>query len=439
MSPKIINLPHNFTLREYQKPAWNYLANGGKRACFIWHRQGGKDLVGFNWLNASAIKEPGNYWHILPKYKQIRKSIWENRTKEGMSYLDCVPIEALKNGKKGFKNLEMAIHYKNGSIIRLVGGDNPDTLVGASPKGIVISEWAIQRPSIWYYLEPILKNNKGFAIFNSTPRGNNHAKETYDNFLKDPNYFASLLTIDDTKQISKEEIDESRRQGTPEEIIQQEYYCSFAGTIQGAYYGDIINQMEKNDKICGVPYDAQSLVHTYWDLGIDDMTAIWFMQFVGKEIRIIDYYENHNQRLDFYSDYIINSKKEYRYGSHNLPHDGNTRELGSGKTRAEMLMEAGLNNVKHHDRNREPYNGILKTRALLSRCYFDKNKTKEGILALKHYHREYDENRKSFKTHPEHDWSSHASDAFRLMAETHSETINKPTRTNPVQAKIWRL
>ncbi|HUT86400.1 MAG TPA: hypothetical protein VMW66_06170 [Elusimicrobiales bacterium] len=431
---KLITLPHNFELREYQKPVWQYMRSGGNRAILIWHRRAGKDIFCHNFNIASAIESVGNYWHIMPYYSQIRKALWEARTADGKSYIDFIPREIIKT----IKNQEMAIHLKNGSIIRFLGGDRPNSLVGAAPKGMIISEWALQRPSLWHYLEPILLENKGWAIFNSTPRGTNHAKETYDNFVKDPKTYASLLTIKDTKAITEKQIQEIRMSGTPEEIIQQEYYCSFAGTIQGAYYGDLINQAEKQSKICSVPYDEQALVHTYWDLGIDDMMSIWFIQFIGKEIRIIDYYENHNQRLSFYADLLINSK-QYKYGSHNLPHDGNTRELGSGKTRSDMLMEAGLNNVKHHPRNLEPYNGIIKVRALLSRCFFDEKKTKDGVLALKHYHREYDENRKTFKRHPEHDWSSHASDAFRLMAETHSENINRPIQTQTYIAKVGNI
>jgi len=294
---KIITLPHNFKLREYQKSAWRYMMNGGNRAILIWHRRAGKDIFCHNFNIASAIKTVGNYWHIMPYYSQIRKALWEARTADGKSYIDFIPPEIIKT----VKDQEMAIHLKNGSIIRFLGGDRPNSLVGAAPKGMIISEWALQRPSLWHYLEPILLENDGWCIFNSTPRGTNHAKETFERYQKNQKNFSSILTIDDTKAITPEQIEEIRKQGTPEEIIQQEYYCSFAGTIQGAYYGDILNQLDKRGQIGSIPYDEQALVHTYWDLGWSDYCSIWFIQYVDKEIRIIDFYENSKKRTSFYA------------------------------------------------------------------------------------------------------------------------------------------
>lgn len=410
-----IEFPYKLALRPYQYGLWDFMepCSDGKRAFQVWHRRAGKDLVDLQIMAKEAAKTRHNYWFILPFYNQVRKAIWEGKTREGVPYLSFIP-EALVRKKN---KQEMYVELVNGSIIRFLGGDNPDSLVGAGPRGIVISEYALQKPSLWDYLEPMLLENKGWAIFNTTPRGENHAKEMFDAFKKRPGYYTSLLTVDDTGVVTKAQIDEVRAQGRPEELVQQEFYCSFEGALQGAYYGDLMNELDRQGKITSVPVDGQALVHTFWDLGLSDMTSIWFVQFVGREVRVVDYYEDHNKRVSDYADVLLNVK-QYAYGSHNIPHDGSKRDIESLKSYQQILTEAGLVNVKVHTRTPSVHLGIMKTRAMLSRCWFDREKCKDGIWCLKNYRRAYDEDRRSFKDVPEHDLASHGADAFRLLAET---------------------
>lgn len=414
----MIKIPYNFSPRRYQLPLWRYFEKGGssdeKRAILIWHRRAGKDLTCLNILIKEAIVKPHNYWFILPSYKQVRKAIWEGKRKDGTKYLDCIPTQLIKRKNEQ----DMSIELANGSIIRFLGGDNPDSLVGAGPRGIVFSEWALMRPSLWDLLEPILSENHGWALFNSTPRGDNHCRATFETFKKSPDYFASILTVNDTGIVPKEEIDKKRyRDNIPEEIIQQEYFCSFAGARTGSYYGDAMNALSLQGRICKVPYDPQSLVHTYWDLGLSDETAIWFVQYNNTDVRVIDYYEDHNRRLGDYADYLLRVKP-YRYGSHNLPHDGKKRELGTLQTYQQMLLDAGLSNVRTIQRTPSVHEGILQARQLLTRCWFDEEKCKDGLYCLRNYHREYDADRKCFRDRPEHDGTSHGADAFRMIAES---------------------
>ena len=410
-----ITFPHKLELRPYQYDIWDYMepCSDGKRAMQVWHRRAGKDLCDLQIMAKEAAKIRHNYWFILPFYQQVRKAIWEGKTKDGQPYLSFIPDELIRKKNKQ----EMYIELINGSIIRFLGGDNPDSLVGAGPRGIVISEWALQKPSLWNFLEPMLLENNGWAIFNTTPRGDNHAKEMFEAFKKNPNYYTSILTINDTGIVSKEAIDKLRNEGWPEEMIQQEFFCSFEGSVHGAYYGDLINDLDKRGNITSVPLDGQAMVHTFWDLGLSDMTSIWFVQFIGKEIRVIDYYEDHNKRVSDYADMLLNVK-QYQYGSHNIPHDGSKRDFESLKSYQQILTEAGLKNVKVHSRTPSVHLGIMKTRAMLSRCWFDKEKCKDGLWCLKNYRRAYDEERRSFKDVPEHDLASHGADAFRLLAET---------------------
>lgn len=410
-----ITFPHKLTLRPYQYPLWDYMepCSDGKRAFQVWHRRAGKDLLDLQIMAKEAAKTRHNYWFILPYYQQVRKAVWEGKTREGVPYLSFIPDELIRRKNKQ----EMYVELVNGSIIRFLGGDNPDSLVGAGPRGIVISEFALQKPSLWNFLEPMLLENKGWAIFNTTPRGDNHAKDMYEAFKSNPAYYTSILTVNDTGVVGRAQIDKLRAEGWPEELIQQEFYCSFEGAVHGAYYGDLLNELEKQGHITAVPYDGATLVHTFWDLGLADMTSIWFVQFAGKEIRVIDYYEDHNKRVSDYADVLLNVK-QYKYGSHNIPHDGAKRDIESLRSYRQILTEAGLNNVRVHERTPSVHLGIMKTRAMLSRCWFDKEKCKDGIWCLKNYRRAYDEDRRSFKDVPEHDLASHGADAFRLLAET---------------------
>ena len=409
------DFPYRLTLRDYQYDIWDYFepTSDNKRAFQVWHRRAGKDLTDLQIMFKEAVKVPHNYWFILPFYNQVRKAIWEGKTKDGQPYLSFIPDELIRKKNKQ----EMYLELVNGSIIRFLGGDNPDSLVGAGPRGIVISEWALQKPSLWNFLEPMLLENKGWAIFNTTPRGDNHAKDMFEAFKSNPNYYTSILTVDNTGIVEKEAIDKLRQEGWPEELIQQEFYCSFHGAIHGAYYGDLLNDLEARGQIGHVPLDGNALVHTFWDLGLSDMTSIWFVQFIGKEIRVVDYYEDHNKRVSDYADMLLNVK-QYQYGSHNIPHDGRKRDIESLKSYQQILTEAGLNNVKVHDRTPSVHLGIMQTRAMLSRCWFDKEKCKDGLWCLKNYRRAYDEERRAFKDVPEHDLASHGADAFRLIAET---------------------
>jgi len=199
---------------------------------------------------------------------------------------------------------------------------------------------------------------------------------------------------------------------TPEQY-EQEYECSFTAAIIGAYYGKLMAEADEDNRITRVPYDPAYPVHTAWDLGVNDSTAIWFAQiFRGGAVNVIDYYENGGVGLDHYADVI--NKKDYNYGDHLAPHDIEVRELGSGKSRLETAASLGLRfkvipKMKVAD-------GINAARMLLPKCYFDRDKCATGVEMLRQYRQEWDERRKMFRDHPRHDFTSHSADAFRYLA-----------------------
>jgi len=407
-------------LRDYQEDIWDKLINlDYKETILVWHRRAGKDLFCLNYLIARALMDVGNYWFILPEAQQVRKAIWEGVTKDGVKYLDFFPKEMVHK----IDNQSMTVHLKNpdnmsevGSIVSFVGGDRYDKRVGAGIKGAIVSEWALQKPMLWELaLEPMLIETGGWVVFNTTPRGENHASDTYENMKKMDDCLASLLTIDDTNIVDPSVIQRQRERGKPEEIIQQEYYCSFEGAIHGSYYGDILKKLKKT-QVMNVPYDGQALVHTIWDLGVSDSMAIWFIQFVGREIRVLDYYEASGFGLSHYASVI--QSKPYNYCFHNLPHDGGNRTLSATEkamTIEQQLRTLGLENVRCIPRTNDVYGDIQMVRSILSRCVFDEVKTKEGYSCLKQYRREWNEKMARFKDSPLHDWSSHGADAFRIL------------------------
>jgi hypothetical protein len=302
--------------------------------------------------------------------------------------------------------------------------------MGANPVGVVFSEWSLQSPAAWDYLSPILAENGGWAAFIYTPRGKNHGFTTYKTALAYPDtWFAKVSTVEDTKAISYEilaqEREECIRKYGNDAFWMQEYMCSFEVPIQGAYYATQLLDAEREGRITSVPYDMNTTVDTHWDLGIDDSMTIWFLQTVGKEIHLIDYLEGSGEGINYYISQL--SKKPYIYGKHYAPHDIKVRELGTGKSRLEVAKSLGINfevtpMIPIDD-------GIQAVRNILSRCWFDKNSCEKGIDALMSYHKEWDEKNQVYKTHPEHDWSSHAADSFRGLAVAYQDIINKVTHT----------
>lgn len=219
-----ITLPNNWTPRSYQIPVMAYLDGGGKRAMSLWHRRAGKDSAGLNYAAKEMFRRPGVYWHLLPTQTQARKVVWNNVDKQGRKMVDQAFPEALRAKKR---EDEMLVEFKNGSMWQLAGADNYDSLVGANPVGVIFSEWALTNPQAWDFIRPILLENGGWAWFNTTPRGRNHAHQMAIMAQKNDDWFFERLTVDDTGVLTPEDIDDERASGMSEEKIQQEYYCSF--------------------------------------------------------------------------------------------------------------------------------------------------------------------------------------------------------------------
>lgn len=412
-----ISLPSEWRPRQYQRGLWDYLEGGGKRAVAIWHRRAGKDSVCLNRTAVAAHERVASYWHMLPQANQARKAIWEAvNPHTGVRLIDqAFPREIRETTREN----DMLIRFRCGSSWQVVGSDNFNSLVGSPPAGVVFSEYALADPQAWAFLRPILQENGGWALFITTPRGRNHAQALLKLAEKEPGWFAQVLPADQTGVFSVAQLEQERRELIAEHgevdgqsLFDQEYRCSFDAAIVGAYFAAEMRQAEADNRIAGVPWEPRVKVHTAWDLGFDDATAIWFVQQVGKELHLIDYYEASGQGLPHYASVL--RSKPYAYGDHLLPHDSEVRELGTGKSRVETLQGLGIQPTVVP--MQEVPDGINAARLMLPRCWIDKTKCERGIDALKAYRREWDEDRKIFRDKPLHDWASHAADAFRYLA-----------------------
>ena len=403
-----IKIPHNFSPRPYQEGLFYCIDSGFKRAVAVWHRRAGKDKTIWNLLIREAFLRVGSYFYFFPTYSQGRKIIWDGADREGFRFLHHAPKQVIEH----IRNDEMKIRLVNGSLIQIVGSDNIDSIVGTNPIGCVFSEFSLQNPTGWDFVRPILAENGGWAVFNYTPRGHNHGYDLFKQAQENPSWYCQLLTVSDTGVITEAQIQAERESGMNEELIEQEFFCSFDAAIPGAYYATELRKARDDRRICGVPHEDHSRVHTAWDLGMDDSTTIWFFQLIGREIRLIDYYEGSGYGLKHYAEIL--DKKKYLYGTHIAPHDIEVRELGTGTSRRATAASLGIDFVVAPRLLVE--DGINAVRAMLSKCWFDSQKCGHGINALSSYRKDYDEKNRAFKLRPVHDWASHGADAFRVLA-----------------------
>ena len=435
-----IILPHQYIPRSYQMRTWEYMEGPeeNKRAAVVAHRRWGKDLLGINVVSCKAQERVGLYWHLLPTYKQGRAIVWNGFTRDGRKFLDHFHPELVSS----MNSTEMRVTFKNGSQYQVVGTDDINSLVGTNPIGCIFSEYSLHDPAAWDYIRPILLENGGWALFIYTARGRNHGYTLVEMAKKNKKWFyeVSMAGSDGTRKedgkpvFSDEQIQEERDSGMPEEMIQQEYFCSFDSPFIGSYYGPQMLSLERlGDRLLDdLPYDPKLPVETWWDLGMDDSTTIWFVQKYGTEIRLIDYYENSGEGLHHYAKVLAGQategehRSEYFYGRHIAPHDIEVRELGTGKSRREVARGLGIKFTvgKIH----EVSDGIEAVRTTLPRCYFNMKRCQRGVEALRQYRKSYDEVNKVFRNHPLHDWTSHGADAFRIgaMATKEKMRMDKP-------------
>ena len=378
-------------------------------AKIVAHRRFGKTVGCINDKVRAALTNPRKfpaprYSYIAPTYAQAKDVAW--------SYLKhySAPIPGIEA-----RESDLTVIYPNGGMVKLYGADNYERMRGLYNDGVTIDEPAQIDPRAWpEVIRPTLSDYSGWGTFIGTPAGRDwfYKVDRDDSGQELPDWFRLTLKASETGIIGEAEL-ASLKSGLSEEQYAQEFECSFEAAVVGAYYGKLMAQADADKRISGVPYEPTVQVYTAWDLGIRDSTAIWFAQVVGREIHLVDYYEASGADLGHYVREI--QSKPFLYAGHIVPHDAQAKELGTGKSRLEVLESLGLKNITIAPMHRVE-DGINAVRTIIPRSWFDARKCVRGIDALKLYRAEFDDKLQSLKPRPVHDWTSHAADAFRYLA-----------------------
>src|SRR4030088_210845 len=339
-------------------------------ACIVTHRRAGKTVACVQELQRRAVDctlvRP-RFAYLAPFLRQSKAVAWD--------YLRAAMAPLRANGATVHES-ELRVDYPGGAQVRLYGADNPAAMRGISPDGIVLDEYADMDPRMWSeIIRPALADRQGWAVFIGTPKGRNGFFDLWRRSQTEPGWFSMMLKASETGLIPASELALARRD-LSEEQYAQEFECSFDAAVIGSYYGKQLLRAEQDKRIGNVPYGPTAMVWTAWDLGIRDATAIWFAQVVGREIRIIDYYEAAGVDLGHYLREI--NARPYVYAGHIVPHDAQARELGTGKSRLEVLDSLGLKNISVAAMHRVE-DGINAVRVFIPKCWLDEQKCRRGL------------------------------------------------------------
>ena len=385
------------------------------------HRRFGKTVLCINHLIKCCMTNKNHqprYAYIAPTYSQAKKIAFD--------YL----VHFTKNipGMK-YNQTELRADFINGSRITLLSSENPDSIRGIYLDGCIIDEVAqINSSLISEVLTPALSDRKGFMILVGTPKSMNNIFYDYFQMAQgDPKWYLHVAKASETGIVDDDEL-AAALSVMGEQKYSQEYECSFVGNIQGSIYGDLIANLEDKNQITRVPIDPSYPVNVAWDLGFNDATSLIFFQQIGHMIHIVDCYENTNEALPHYAEVI--KEKDYVIGTNFGPHDLDQHEFSTGKTRREVAYQMGLKfkvapRIAIED-------GIHAVKMLLPRCIIDVDNCKKLINALRHYHRKFSEKDRTYKIKPVHDWSSHMSDAIRVLATGITENKFNETKRQQI-------
>lgn len=386
------------------------------------HRRFGKSHFSVNEMIDKGLRctlRDPQYAYVGPNYGLLKRTVWE----PFKQYTKHIP--GVDTHEQDMRiDIPRPAPFNDRVRLMLLGAENPGSNRGIYLDGAVLDEFAECDPIIWsQVIRGALADRLGWAIFIGTPKGENHFKDVLDLAKRQPKtWFWAIYKASETGIIDKREL-ESLKAEMSEDEYNQEFECSFTAALTGAYYGKLLEEAETAGRICNVPYDPAVLVNTYWDLGVGDTTAIWFVQQVGPAFHVIDYYEASGSGLDHYVKKL--REKPYAYGEHVLPHDAAARDLSSGRARVQTLNDMGVRPTRVLERS-APEDGIQACRTLLPRVWFDSVKCERGISALKNYQRKWDSKNKAFSNTPLHNWASNGADAFRSFGNGCRDEYKRP-------------
>jgi phage terminase large subunit len=403
-----IQIPNGFEPRDAQRDLMRYFDRGGLRAAACWPRRYGKDLTMVHQTCKAMWERPGMYFHMLPTHKQARKVMWDGFDNTGHKILDTAFPRSLREDTN---KTEMKITLRNGAIWQLVGSDYYDSIVGANPFGLVMSEAALSDPRAWPIFRPILAGNGGWAAFIATPRGYNWFYDLIEFAKTNPNWFHSHLGVEQTKHIALSVLEDERRE-MPDELYRQEYDCDFSAANVGAIFGRYIERAEKEGRIGIVDPARSGEVWVTSDIGYRDKAAwVWWHRMRGG-FEIFHYDDGSGMDAEEWSARLASQP---RADVMLLPHDAKVRTFQSKRSSVETLLcnppwpgvEIRVNE------QRKKADSINAGRMMLKRLRIsDAPVVRPFLAAMRAYGFKYDEETKTFSSEPEHNWASHAADAF---------------------------
>jgi PBSX family phage terminase large subunit len=410
------------------------LLNDNKQTLLFGGSRSGKTFIIVRNIIMRALKEPKSRHAIFRQTrKDLKESIW----------LDTFP-KVLETCFQGYKpelnNSDLVAKFHNGSEIWfgfLDEATHSDNVLGKEYNTIYLNE--VSEISYASYNKALtrlsLKNgliNKFYGDCN--PPGKWHwAYKTFiqkvnaktGEPLSNPESYAYMLMNprDNIENLTEDYL--AVLENLPEDEKNRFLLGLWTDGISGGIYTKEMALAEQEGRITSIPHNPEHAVFTFWDIGIDDSTAITFAQFIKDKIYIIDYYQNNNEAMTHYLD-VLNTKRQqygYRYGQIFLPHDGKQREWLTGKTRQETMANYGYQ-VEVVPAS-SVIEGINTAKERFKDILIDKTKCEELISALSNYHRKEDTKNLVYSKEPVHDWSSHGADTFRLLCVSYREKLNR--------------
>jgi phage terminase large subunit len=282
-------------------------------------------------------------------------------------------------------------------------------------------------PEIWVSFNPELDTDHTYERFVLNPPNKFDSKGRLYSIIKKINYDDNIFLPEDTK----EDILQLKQKN------EEEWLHIFKGntrtTLTGAIFAEEIKKVLLDGRRGVVSYDSSRPVHTFWDLGHSDHTAIWFVQQVGMEYNLINYYQNHLKKLPHYLEYLQECK--YVYGKHYIPHDGDAETLASRSIK-QLMLEQYPKAVIVVPRVPKKVIGINAARIVFDLCNFDEVNTADGWQCLTRYCYAINEKTGKYSAEPDHNEYSHGADAFLTFAQSlKSETAIKKPKVIPISIR----
>ena len=398
--------------------------NKSRWKVIVAHRRSGKTTACLNHLQRDALlHNDSRFAYISPTYKQSKNIAW-----------DLLKHYAKDIPSVQFNEAELTVRYPNGSRITLYGADNPDSLRGIGLWGVVFDEYSQQPSNIFTeIIRPALADHTGYAIWIGTPKGKNEFYRLYELGQKEKEWYAELLTVENTKILPEKELEDARKVMSQDEF-QQEFFCSWSASIKGAYYATELALARSQNRIGLINPDPALKVHTVWDLGKGTNMAVGFYQATFGQVRLIDYLEvSGNDGLPQVIQKVL--ERKYIFGKHFAPHDIKAVDLATGITRQETAKNLGIDFVDVPNIGVD--NGIHAARLMFSRLWVDETKCSLFLDAISQYRQEWNDKRGMFNEVPLHDWTSHAADQLRYAAVAEQDMSNDST-DKKIEEVLWR-